>query len=245
MAGREGRPAAPYAASSRISAIRSPLPSNPMPGSSGSVDVAVLDLHAVGKSAVGLEQVGIGLVAAQAQAGGDGQRHLVAAVRHAARRRPAVVPSACPACAGTRPGRSSGRSRTAASRGPCACRRSGSGCARPASRTGSRRWPSAWRSGSPVRPAARSRAGRRPPRTRTGRTATAPWRSRWRSAGRSGRWRRRASCCPGPSMLQHGLDAPAVLGQRRAADLHLHHRVAAIEVALHLAPRASRQSLPG
>ena len=93
-------------ASARISAIRSALPSKPMPGSSGRVDVAVHDLHAVGEAAVGLEQVGVGLVAAQAQAGRDGQRHLVAAVRDAARAATSRVPSACPACAGTRPGRS-------------------------------------------------------------------------------------------------------------------------------------------
>ena len=35
-------------------------------------------------------------------------------------------------------------------------------------------------------------------------------------------------------MLLHRLDAAAVLVERRAADLHLHHRVAGIEMALHL-----------
>ena len=36
-------------------------------------------------------------------------------------------------------------------------------------------------------------------------------------------------------LLQHGLDALAVLGDRRAADLHLHDVVAAVEIAAHLA----------
>ena len=55
-----------------------------MPGSSGIVMMAVLHPHAVGKSAIGLEQVRIALIAAQPEPGGDVQRHLVAAMRDAA-----------------------------------------------------------------------------------------------------------------------------------------------------------------
>ena len=53
-------------------------------------DEAVLDLHPIREAAERLEQVGVALVATQAQAGGDVQRHLVAAVRDAAAGRPAV-----------------------------------------------------------------------------------------------------------------------------------------------------------
>jgi hypothetical protein len=42
----------------------------------------------------------------------------------------------------------------------------------------------------------------------------------------------------GPENLQHRLDALAVFGQRGAADLHLHHRIAALQVAGHLALQA-------
>ncbi len=52
-------------------------------------DVAVLDADAVGETAIGLEQVGIALVAAEAEAGRDVERHLMAAVRDTAARRPA------------------------------------------------------------------------------------------------------------------------------------------------------------
>src|SRR6476659_11081037 len=54
-------------------------------------DIAVLDLHAIGNTAIVLEQVGIGFVAAEAETGGDVERHLVAALRAAALRRPAVA----------------------------------------------------------------------------------------------------------------------------------------------------------
>ena len=37
----------------------------------------------------------------------------------------------------------------------------------------------------------------------------------------------------GPDLLEHGLDAAAVLANRRAADLHLHDVVAAVQVAAH------------
>ena len=111
-------------------------------GQVGQRDVAVLDLHAVGEAAEGLEQVGV----ATRCRPGRGRRRCSAT---SGGRRAGCsgwptsrAPSACRACAGTRPGRSSARSRTAASRGPGACRRSGSGCARPASRTGPRRSPS-------------------------------------------------------------------------------------------------------
>jgi hypothetical protein len=45
---------------------------------------AIADLRAVGEAAVGLEDVGVVLVAAQPQAGGNVERHLVATVRYAA-----------------------------------------------------------------------------------------------------------------------------------------------------------------
>ena len=149
-----------YDASSRMTLIRSDLPSKPMPGSSGMIDVPVLDTHAVREAAVGLEQVRVALVAAEPEAGRDVERHLVPAVRDAARRRPAELVAARPGCAGIRPARRRARSRTAASRGPAACRRSAAGCARPGARTGSRRSPSGRGRTRPARPAARSPAGR-------------------------------------------------------------------------------------
>src|ERR1022692_3278927 len=53
-------------------------------------DVAVLDPDAVREAAIGLEQVWIALIAAEAEAGRDIQRHLMAAMRNAAARRPAL-----------------------------------------------------------------------------------------------------------------------------------------------------------
>ena len=43
-----------------------------------------------------------------------------------------------------------------------------------------------------------------------------------------------ASLQPSGKHAEHRLDALQVVGERRAADLHLHHRVAAVEVAPHL-----------
>ncbi len=43
-----------------------------------------------------------------------------------------------------------------------------------------------------------------------------------------------ASCARGADLGEHGLDAAAVLGERGAADLHLHDGVAAVEVGAHL-----------
>ena len=77
-----------YSASCRITRINSALPSKPMPGQFRHGDVAVLHADAVRETAERLEEVGVALVAAKAQAGGDVQRHLVAAVRNAAARRP-------------------------------------------------------------------------------------------------------------------------------------------------------------
>ena len=57
----------------------------------GHDDVPVLDAHAVREAAIGLEQVGIALVAAEAEAGRDVERHLVSAMRDAAARRPAEL----------------------------------------------------------------------------------------------------------------------------------------------------------
>src|SRR3954470_23907252 len=53
-------------------------------------DVAVLDANAVGKAAIGLEQIGIALIAAEAETGRDIERHLMPTMRNAAARRPAV-----------------------------------------------------------------------------------------------------------------------------------------------------------
>ena len=80
-----------HSASSRITLIRSDLPSKPMPGSSGMTMWPSSTRTPSGKPPIGLEQVGIALVAAEAEAGRDVERHLVAAVRDAARRRPAVL----------------------------------------------------------------------------------------------------------------------------------------------------------
>src|SRR6478672_9023599 len=54
-------------------------------------DIAVLDPNAIGKTAIGLEEVGIRFVAAQAEPGSNIERHLMAAMRDAALRRPAVA----------------------------------------------------------------------------------------------------------------------------------------------------------
>src|SRR5437588_788001 len=53
-------------------------------------DDAVLDANAVGETAIGLEQIGIALIAAEPETGRDVQRHLMPAMRDAARRRPAM-----------------------------------------------------------------------------------------------------------------------------------------------------------
>src|SRR5947209_1436540 len=54
-------------------------------------DIAVLHLNAIGKTAIGLEEVGIRFVPAEAEARGYVERHLVPAMRDAALRRPAVA----------------------------------------------------------------------------------------------------------------------------------------------------------
>ena len=54
-------------------------------------DAGVADDGVVGESARGLELAGVGLVAAQVEAGGDVEGELVAAVRDAAARGPAVL----------------------------------------------------------------------------------------------------------------------------------------------------------
>src|SRR5471030_268115 len=56
-------------------------------------DIAVVDLHAVGEAAERLEQVRIRFISAQSQSGRDVQRHLVAAMRDAAFRRPSMLRS--------------------------------------------------------------------------------------------------------------------------------------------------------
>src|SRR6266849_312647 len=52
-------------------------------------DVTVLDAHAIRKTAIGLEQVGIAFIAAEAEPRCDIERHLMAAMRNTAARRPA------------------------------------------------------------------------------------------------------------------------------------------------------------
>src|SRR3954469_14046115 len=54
-------------------------------------DEAVLDTHAVGEAAVGLEQVRVALVASEPEASCDVERHLMAAVRDAAAPRPTAL----------------------------------------------------------------------------------------------------------------------------------------------------------
>src|ERR1700730_889743 len=46
-------------------------------------DVTVLDANTVGKAAIGLEKVGIALVAPEPEAGRDIERHLMSAMRNA------------------------------------------------------------------------------------------------------------------------------------------------------------------
>src|SRR5689334_23434331 len=57
----------------------------------GHTDAAVLHRRRVSEAAEGREDLRVALVAAQAEAGGDVQRELVSAMRHAAARRPAVL----------------------------------------------------------------------------------------------------------------------------------------------------------
>src|SRR6266852_7168422 len=52
--------------------------------------MTVLDANAVRETAIGLEQIGIALIAAEAEAGRDIERHLMAAMRNASARRPAL-----------------------------------------------------------------------------------------------------------------------------------------------------------
>src|SRR6478672_6069448 len=53
-------------------------------------DVTVLDTNAVGETAIRLEQIGIALIAAEPEAGGNIQGHLMSAMRSASARRPAA-----------------------------------------------------------------------------------------------------------------------------------------------------------
>jgi hypothetical protein len=53
-------------------------------------DVIVLDANAVGETAIGLEQIGIALIAAETETGRDVERHLMAPVGNAPARRPAL-----------------------------------------------------------------------------------------------------------------------------------------------------------
>src|SRR3954454_19552374 len=50
----------------------------------GHSDIAVLDPHAIGKTAIGLEEIGIRLVAPEPEASGNVERHLMTAMRDAA-----------------------------------------------------------------------------------------------------------------------------------------------------------------
>ncbi len=54
-------------------------------------DIAILDRDAVGEAAEGLEHVGIRLVAAEMEPGGDVERHLMSAMGHDAPARPALL----------------------------------------------------------------------------------------------------------------------------------------------------------
>src|SRR6202011_5783709 len=53
-------------------------------------DMAVLDANAVRETTIGLKQIGIALIAAEAETGRDVQRHLMPAMRNAPARRPAA-----------------------------------------------------------------------------------------------------------------------------------------------------------
>src|ERR1700682_3599881 len=53
-------------------------------------DGAVFDANAIRETAIGLEQIGIALIAAEAETGRDVQRHLMPAMRHAPAPRPAL-----------------------------------------------------------------------------------------------------------------------------------------------------------
>ena len=100
-------------------------------------------------------------------------------------------------------------------------------------RTDFRRSPSGPDSIRRARPAARSRADRRPPRTRTAGSAQRLGVGDRRSRDRSGRSRRRRAA-PADRSPPARPRCGAVLVDRRAADLHLHDVVAAVEIAAHL-----------
>jgi len=188
VARRRVRPAN-QADSARISRIRSLLPSKPMPGRSGRVTKLSCTFTPSGSRRTA-GTVGVGLVAAQAQAGGDVQRHLVAAVRDAAARRPAVLLQHVQGAQVFDQAVGQG----AVELQPVAVR-THAAVADQVARVLHGEQVLAGGHGLAV-VAAQHRLQlevqrRRLPRTRTGRTATAPWRRRWPCPCRSGRWRRR------------------------------------------------------
>ena len=161
-----------------------------MPGKIRHGDVAVLDAHAVGETAIGLEQIGIALIAAEAEAGGDVERHLVAAMRDAAARRPAMgLQHRQRALIFAEPvGQRAVELQPVAIRPHAAvadqvarilvAEQVLAGRHRRRIEFGERRLQRV------------SRGDRRPPRTRTADSRAAFWRRRSRSPDRSGRWRR-------------------------------------------------------
>ncbi len=82
--------------------------------------------------------------------------------------------------------------------------------------------------------AARSRADRTAPRTSAGRTARARAHRRAPRRGRISSWHRRQACAPGGRIDFTASTRREIVGERHAADFHLHHRVAGIEMAAHL-----------
>ena len=62
-----------------------------MPGRSASAQIAAIQSRVIGKSAERAEHAGIGFSTAEAEAAGDGERHLVAAMGKQRATRPAVT----------------------------------------------------------------------------------------------------------------------------------------------------------
>src|SRR5262249_46548369 len=71
--------------------VQGGLPLETDPGPIRYRDVAVLKVGVVGEPAEGAEYAGIGFRTAQSKTGGDGERHLIAAVREQCAARPAVA----------------------------------------------------------------------------------------------------------------------------------------------------------
>ena len=156
------------------------------------------------------------------------------------------APRASPACAGTRPARRRGRSRTGARRGRGACRRSG--CRLRASCIEKRFSPVASGAGVALGQLGLQRVVERVARLLV---PAQPVRRERLGVGERGRRRSKrplastASRRPSPTTASTASIAPQVLGQRRAADLHLDRRCSPGRGSRASRPAGRARSLPG